>query len=398
MDEFDGTNITRALVIMIILTLAAISVFYIINNASTASQTYEPVVPEDAFMDISNIDPAPEIEMEGSIVSAQSAFNMAEWHYKNTLMDDGGRWVTDYWEVSKLDTPMLVRDVYGSPAYWKVPLRYKNRIIGSIDITGRGKVSKYGGYYNQDSDSLEDNDLVVPEMSPDYVRDMAKDFIAKYPDFAISEPVLVYYDIKGHDGWLLNVNNSEGAVVSRIFVTPYVFETVVMEFDNKTGSWQEVEQDDTKIGGIGVAFEEGITESETVSILGNYDLVNDYEFRYNVDYYANRYYVSVKRDDITLVKNELLQTNHFKHPAAQASDLFVKTKQNRSIIEISRIMREDNEILEILDTHGLQLKDFRWCYIDYEHNDWVNEKNATRIKNELEENEKILWVFLDYPE
>jgi len=54
----------------------------------------------------------------------------------------------------------------------------------------------------------------------------------------------------------------------------------------------------------------------------------------------------------------------------------------------------------MLDKNNLQLKKFVWCYIHFgdESKYWIPEKDALRIRNDLEINETILNVFPEYLE
>ena len=52
----------------------------------------------------------------------------------------------------------------------------------------------------------------------------------------------------------------------------------------------------------------------------------------------------------------------------------------------------------MLYKYDLQLKKFVWCVICFRDGskNWIPEKDAIRIKNELENNENIFTVRLDY--
>ena len=70
------------------------------------------------------------------------------------------------------------------------------------------------------------------------------------------------------------------------------------------------------------------------------------------------------------------------------------------IILLSKQAIEDKSFLEILDKNNLQVKTFVWCYINFGdgYKNWIPERDAVRIKNALEMNEKVLTVFPDYIE
>ena len=54
----------------------------------------------------------------------------------------------------------------------------------------------------------------------------------------------------------------------------------------------------------------------------------------------------------------------------------------------------------MLDKNDIQLKRFIWCYLYFGEGskNWIPEKDAVRIKNELEMNKTILNVFPEYIE
>ena len=59
---------------------------------------------------------------------------------------------------------------------------------------------------------------------------------------------------------------------------------------------------------------------------------------------------------------------------------------------------QDENFLEVLDKYDIQVKKSTWCYIRFEDKskNWIPEKDAIRIKSELEKNENIFSIYLDY--
>ncbi|MGA9190069.1 MAG: UPF0228 family protein, partial [Methanosarcina sp.] len=62
---------------------------------------------------------------------------------------------------------------------------------------------------------------------------------------------------------------------------------------------------------------------------------------------------------------------------------------------------QDEKFLAILDKYDIRVKKFTWCEIRFLFNDgplryWISEKDAIRIKNELDQNENIFTVQLSY--
>ena len=67
---------------------------------------------------------------------------------------------------------------------------------------------------------------------------------------------------------------------------------------------------------------------------------------------------------------------------------------------VSEQATQDEKFLAILDKYGIRVKKFTWCEIRFRLNDglkyWIPEKDAIRIKNELDQNENISTVHLSY--
>jgi hypothetical protein len=75
-------------------------------------------------------------------------------------------------------------------------------------------------------------------------------------------------------------------------------------------------------------------------------------------------------------------------------------KGDYHVFTVSEQAVQDENFLEILDKYDIQVKKFTWCYIRFEKPDgsryWIPEKDAIRIKSELEKNENIFSIYLDY--
>jgi hypothetical protein len=73
-------------------------------------------------------------------------------------------------------------------------------------------------------------------------------------------------------------------------------------------------------------------------------------------------------------------------------------KGNYSIIMLPEEFIPDKRFLTTLEKNNLQLKKSILCYIHLrdESKYWIPEKDAVRIKNELEKNEEVLIVGFDY--
>jgi len=148
-----------------------------------------------------------------------------------------------------------------------------------------------------------------------------------------------------------------------------------------------------KISDLSIQFENETTEPEVKAILENYNIPVNYTIDYNSNIGRGVYYVKVDEDKINeLRKNENL-----------TSEIELK-KGNYNIIILSEEFVPDENVLTTLKNNDLQLKKAVVCYIHFGVGpaDWVVgkncilEKDAIRIKNELETNENILIVGLGY--
>jgi hypothetical protein len=139
--------------------------------------------------------------------------------------------------------------------------------------------------------------------------------------------------------------------------------------------------------GLFVGFEEGVTESEMRQILGNYDFGMEYELDYNIDYMADRYYLMVDKDERLAVKYELAEVDNWIESGYDTA------KGDYYIISVREEVIADDEFLEVLDEQDLQLKQSVWCYVRFD--DDIKLSSAKRLENELEENDRILFVGID---
>jgi len=140
---------------------------------------------------------------------------------------------------------------------------------------------------------------------------------------------------------------------------------------------------------IVVAFEEKTSESDIKSVFKNYDLMKEYNFSYAVHRYRD-FYISVNADNYSLIKKELEQIENWRYAG-------ITQKENTYFIVIPKYITSEKKFKEILENHNISLEKFVWARIDYGRNieNWVDERNATKIKAELESNEKVLMVVFD---
>ena len=136
--------------------------------------------------------------------------------------------------------------------------------------------------------------------------------------------------------------------------------------------------------GLFVGFEERVTESEMRQILGNYDLGAEYELDHTIDKLFPSYYLMVEIDKYESVKSELREIENW---VEQSSDV---VKGEYYIVPVWNSSMDDKKFPEILNKYDLQLNQSVQCYIRFD--DEIKYSGAKRLKNELEKNDRILFV------
>ena len=147
-----------------------------------------------------------------------------------------------------------------------------------------------------------------------------------------------------------------------------------------------------QVGGLDIQFENGTTELEVKTILENYNVTVNYTIDYDSDTMLKRDYITVDQGKRTDIINELKKDEDPSYTEVK--------KGNYSIIMLPEEFIPDEQFLIMLEENNLQLKKSLFCYIhlrDGETN-WISEKSAIRIKNQLETNEKVLTLSFDYQE
>jgi hypothetical protein len=144
------------------------------------------------------------------------------------------------------------------------------------------------------------------------------------------------------------------------------------------------------VGGMSIKFKDGVSESEVKSILQNYNMTRNYRITYDSPTHGENYYIIVNKDKIMDIREIEKEIN------AHAI-----IKGDYYIIEVPERAAQFRNFPEMLDKYDLQLKRFVWCDIRFLFKDgpltyWISKEDAMRIKNELEQNENIFFVRLDY--
>lgn len=158
-----------------------------------------------------------------------------------------------------------------------------------------------------------------------------------------------------------------------------------------------------QVAGFLVQFENGTTEPEVKAILENYNMILSYNIDCNSDNGGYKYYIKVDKDNIPdVVKDGLKSDENWTDPVLPSF-----TKGDYIIYPVTEQAIHDKDFLEILKRHNLQVKTFVWCLISYRDNstghdilgkNCITKKDAIRITNELEMNEKVWTVMPDYIE
>lgn len=193
-------------------------------------------------------------------------------------------------------------------------------------------------------------------------------------------------------------------IVFLILFIPLVLFTPT-HVDSKMSVDTEKPVDEVRAGGLFIEFEDGTTKPEVKAILENCNMTRNCILEYNVDYMGNIYYVKVeedKRDDLRNEKN----WNDPLYPEIPEPRFPEIEKENYSYLIVSEEGLKDETFLKVTEKYNLQVKKSVVCYVLFgdgsqnwnEPENWVPEKDATRIKNELEMNENILIVSPDYIE
>ena len=156
--------------------------------------------------------------------------------------------------------------------------------------------------------------------------------------------------------------------------------------------------DELKVGGMYIQFEDGISDSEVQTILESYNLTMNYSIKYNIDHVADKYYIMLDKDNWDIRRELSQKMKEEKKDWIISSPSQVIRKGDYHVFTVSEQAVQDENFLEILDKYDIQVKKSTWCYIRFEDEskNWIPEKDAIRIESELEKNENIFSIYLDY--
>lgn len=158
--------------------------------------------------------------------------------------------------------------------------------------------------------------------------------------------------------------------------------------------------DELKVAGMKIRFEDGITEPEVKTILENYNMTMNYNIDYNVDSMVNKYYIMLDKNNWNIRRELNKGMKEEKKDWIESSPAQVIRKGDDYILTVSEQATHDENFLAILDKYDIPVKKFIWCDIRFEKSDgskyWIPEEDAIKIKNELERNESIFTVQFYY--
>ncbi|MCX9011956.1 MAG: UPF0228 family protein [Candidatus Methanoperedens sp.] len=303
--------------------------------------------------------------------SDKDAKEIAEWRLRKSIQEIDP--VFKSWEHSTLGDPVLVRTLEGEPSYWIVPVTFKDRIIGYIDVDKNKSIPRYGQFCEKPELLSACPSILV---TPEEAAGMAKNITTKYPGANVSVPILVYDGDPGNAVWMLKVEE-EGKIISRIYVTP----VAGFVYERKEGEIIK------NVAGINIAFEGSTSKNEVKSILDSYNLISPYELKYNVTGTGPFFYTIIQEGDFETIKNNLQK----KGVNLQKTS---KKRNGQIIVMVDGILPE-NQLIPISESYNLSLKRFMWVTIDYKGSD-ISEKDGSTLKEGLERNEKIIYTHLEY--
>ncbi|AKJ40176.1 UPF0228 family protein [Methanosarcina barkeri] len=157
---------------------------------------------------------------------------------------------------------------------------------------------------------------------------------------------------------------------------------------------------ESQVAGIYIQFKDGISEPEVKDILQNINMTLNYSMEYDTNTTDERYYIIVDKDNWDIRREISKGMKEEKKEWITTSPAHVIRKGDNYVFTVSEQAVQDKKFLAILDKYNIKVKKFTWCEIHFENPDGsryvIQEKNAKRIKNELEQNENIFTVDFSY--
>lgn len=302
-------------------------------------------------------------------VSKLEAKEIAEWKFKQSLQENDP--VFQPWNQSMIGEPILLRTVEEEPAYWIVPVIFKEKVIGDIYVDGNKSIPRYG-VFGGTPDNMSEFPSLLTFTTPEEAFELAKNITAQYPNAKVSAPVFVYDEYPFATAWMFKVEK-EGMIISRVFVEGELV------YEKKPGESPKI------VGGIYIAFEENTSENEVISILDNYNLILPYELN-NVTAMIPSFYITIPEGDFETLKNNLQEKEVFLQKTS-------KKRNGQIIVTLDSILTE-KELIPIADSYNLSLKRFIWVSIYYKDS-VISWDDGNLLKESLGKNEKVIIAALE---
>lgn len=137
------------------------------------------------------------------------------------------------WKKAVLGKAFQVRNLELKPAFWIVPVKLGEKVLGHINLSLDGGLMGHV-YFHVTPDDLKGLPHVATRLSAEEALDQAIDFVATC-DVEMENPVYVFDELRGWLAWLIVLSRS-GKEISRIFVTPnYTYERKPEEDEKPSG-------------------------------------------------------------------------------------------------------------------------------------------------------------------
>ncbi len=180
----------------------------------------------------------------------------------------------------------------------------------------------------------------------------------------------------------------------------FLFLVVLVGTFTKTSVDTKTAVKELKVPGLLIKFEDGISEQEVKAILESYNFTMNYNIEYSPDYVEDKYYIILDKDNWNIRSELSKKMKEEKKDWIVSSPVNVIRKGDNYILTISEQAIHDENFLTILDKYDIPVKKFIWYSIIFENPEgfryWISEENAIRVKNELEKNEHIFSVHIEY--
>ncbi len=173
--------------------------------------------------------------------------------------------------------------------------------------------------------------------------------------------------------------------------------------DNGEPSERLAPRQEPQVHGFLIEFENGTTEPEVKAILENCNMTTNYSIDYDTYSSPSMYYVKVDKDKKMDIIDQLRKEDNWFDPNSQ-----VTNKGNYYVIVSAQ---DDEGFLKVMEKNNLQVKETVVCDIPLADGSfllgdgstgyrpgkyYILERDAIRIRNKLEANEKVLSVSLEY--